>query len=595
MENWLGKSLKHKLSLLTILAVLVPLMSLGLLSYSIAEGLSEEKAKIDGMKTLDLLQAYLDNMVADVENMSLFLIGNENVQKDLQAGQRDARKQTAIISFLTDLAFSKPYISNITIDGSGGSSPVSIRSVVSSGLDRLAAEDPEHYGPHAKWWSSVYVQTTSLDSQQVLTMSRPIRSTTRYDKVIGQLRISLDQSVIAGQLRQSELEGSGSVVLLDGQGRIMAGPPRWETNRPLTDYLPGLTGLDGESGVLTYGQNDTRSTVLYRSLGRADWKLAGIIPFQEYRSQNRYFLTLTAISVCIALLFVIVVVGFIVRKVTGPLSSLTRQLRGANPEEPLPVIPVTTIDEVGQLVISYNRLSSRIVNLTEEVKRSESMKKEADMLALQAQINPHFLYNTLSSVQWMALMNKDARTAEMVGSLSDFLRFSLNKGQEYCTVSQEISHVQSYIKVQSIRYPERFWFRTEVPQELLERRMLKLLLQPLIENALLHGILKRPEPGGIEVIAAPVEEGIRFTVRDDGVGIEPAKLEELRGLLVSRLLPGFDTATGGEYGSYGLRNVHNRLLLHYGPGAGLQVESRVGEGTVVMFVLPEPAEEEGSG
>lgn len=177
MENWLGRSLKHKLSLLTILAVLVPLFSLGLLSYSIAEGLSEEKAKTEGMKTLDLLQAYLDNMVRDVENMSLFLIGNENVQQDLQARQSDLRKQTSIISFLTDLAFSKAYISNIVIESNDGRAAYSIRSVVSSGLDVLRAEDPEHYDPARKFWSTVYRQDSSLESHQVLTLSRPIRST----------------------------------------------------------------------------------------------------------------------------------------------------------------------------------------------------------------------------------------------------------------------------------------------------------------------------------------------------------------------------------------------------------------------------------
>ncbi|WP_339278835.1 sensor histidine kinase [Paenibacillus sp. FSL W8-1187] len=594
MENWLGRSLKHKLSLLTILAVLVPLFSLGLLSYSIAEGLSEEKAKTEGMKTLDLLQAYLDNMVRDVENMSLFLIGNENVQQDLQARQSDLRKQTSIISFLTDLAFSKAYISNIVIESNDGRAAYSIRSVVSSGLDVLRAEDPEHYDPARKFWSTVYRQDSSLESHQVLTLSRPIRSTKKYDKPIGILRISLDQSVIARQLRQSELQGSGSVVLLDADNRIMAGPPQWELNRPISDYLPGLPALSGEGGSLTYGEGDGRSTILYRSLNSADWKLAGIIPFEEYRSQNRYFLTLAAIAVCIALLFVIVVVGFIVRKVTGPLSSLTRQLRHAHPDEPLPVLPVTTIDEVGQLVISYNRLSAKIANLTEEVKRSESLKKEADLLALQAQINPHFLYNTLSSVQWMALMNQDGRTAEMVGALSDFLRFSLNKGREYCTVAQEFSHVDSYVKVQSIRYPDRFELVSSVREELLERPMLKLLLQPLIENALLHGILKRPEPGRIEVEAEAAEDGaLRFIVRDNGVGIPEEKLDALRTLLGRRMLPGLDADTGGDYGSYGLRNVHNRLLLHYGPEAGLHLDSSPGVGTTVSFRLPKPGIEEG--
>ncbi|MGV2806466.1 sensor histidine kinase, partial [Clostridium perfringens] len=138
-----------------------------------------------------------------------------------------------------------------------------------------------------------------------------------------------------------------------------------------------------------------------------------------------------------------------------------------------------------------------IVKLTDEVKLNESLKKEADMHALQVQINPHFLYNTLSSIHWLALMNQDVKIAEMVGSLSDFLRFSLNNGQEYCTIQQEIMHVRHYVNIQTIRYPEKFKFEVHVEEELYQHTMLKLLLQPLVENSMLHGILSRDGMGTI--------------------------------------------------------------------------------------------------
>jgi two-component system sensor histidine kinase YesM len=316
-----------------------------------------------------------------------------------------------------------------------------------------------------------------------------------------------------------------------------------------------------------------------------DWRLVGIIPAKAYRAQNQYFLTLTAIAVSISMLFVIAFVLVLIQKVTKPLSALTKFLRNSSPDEPLPTLPVTSIDEVGQLIISYNRMSSRIINLTDEVKHNEALKKEADMSALQAQINPHFLYNTLSSVHWMALMKGEERIADMVGSLSDFLRFSLNKGQEYCAISQEILHVDHYVKIQSIRYPDKFDYEADIPAELLDLRMLKLLLQPLIENAMLHGILKREGKGSIIVKAVSAGERITFIVQDDGVGMSRERLELLKEKISANL--GIDPLENNDSAgsSYGLRNVHNRLQLHYGHEAGLRIESAEGSGTKVSFTI----------
>ncbi|MFD1954118.1 sensor histidine kinase [Paenibacillus thailandensis] len=583
MENWLGRSLKNKLSVMIILAVLVPLVSLGLFSYTIAERLSEEKAKMTGMNTLRQLEAYMGSVINDVENMSLFLIGSNEVQQYLKSPRFDYLKQSSLISFLTNLAFSKAYISSILITPiAAEGTPVSNKTLISSEFADITAEIPDYYEKHPKWWSSVYSEMTSDGLHNVFTLSRPIRSTTNRYKPIGHLNINLNQQVISDHLKQAGLEGGGYVVLLDDEGRIMAGPDGMDTEHSLADYLPGLPSLDGDSGSMNYGTEDAKRTILYRTISGVDWKLVGVIPFQTYGAQNRYFLTLTAAAVSLAIVFVIAFVVFLIIKVTKPLTVLTKQLKNANPEEPLPAMPVNSIDEVGQLIIGYNRLSSKIVMLTDEVKRNESMKKEADMVALQAQINPHFLYNTLSSIHWMALMNKDERIARMVGSLSDFLRFSLNGGREYCKVQQEIDHARHYVNIQSIRYPERFRLEWDIEESLLPHTMLKLLLQPLIENAMLHGILKRDGLGTIRITGRQAGDTIRFAVEDDGVGMEAGRLEELRTRMQTADFA--DNERSGK-GSYGLRNVNGRLILHYGSEAKLAIESKPGQGTKVSFAV----------
>ncbi|RXZ82055.1 sensor histidine kinase [Paenibacillaceae bacterium] len=583
MENWLGKSLKHKLSLLIIISVLVPVLSLGLFSYTIAENLTEEKAKNSGMNTLTLLGANLENIMRDIQSLSLYLLGHEDVQTYLRTPKNNVLLQTKIATLLMTMSISKSYIANAIIESDKDKPSIAYKSVMESGWVDITEEFPDYYDQYSKWWSPVHLQTTSSEGERkVITMSRPIRSTAKYGN-LGMLKISLLQSDIAEQLKQAGLEGGGTVLLIDGNNRILAGPDEYKANSMLETYYPGLKSFKPADGWMEYGKGQDKKTILYYDLKDSDWRLVGIIPAQAYKSQNQYFLTLTAIAVSIATLFVIALVLFLIQKVTKPLSALTRFLRNSSPDAPLPTLPVTTIDEVGQLVISYNRMSSKIEKLTDEVKKNESLKKEADMMALQAQINPHFLYNTLSSVHWMALMKGEDRIADMVGSLSDFLRFSLNSGQEFCTVNQEILHIDNYVNVQSIRYPDKFQYETDIAPELLERKMLKLLLQPLVENAMIHGILKREGIGNIRICVMEKEEGILFAVIDDGIGMSAATLEQLRSRITAKLES--EWTPGRPGGSYGLRNVHHRLLLHYGQDAGLQIESEEGSGTKITFTI----------
>lgn len=590
MQQWLGKSLKHKLSLLIIITTMVPLLFLGFFSFYMAESLTEEKAKITGMNTLRQLEAYLDTMVKDVENMSLFLIGHNGVQSYLKSSESNYVQQTTVINFLTNLAFSKDYIANIIVEPLGNKDPISHKSLVRSEFKDITEEIPDYYAQHPKWWSFVHRQWTFEGVRKVITLARPIRSTDKY-KPIGNLQINLDQAVIANQFRQAVLEKSGFALLLDEQNRIIVGPPDMETNLTLSDYYPSIGEFEGDSGSMDYGKDEDKKTILYKKMSSVNWKLVGIIPSQEYRSQNQYFLKLTAVAVTVAVVFVIVLVLFLIQKITNPLSVLAKFLKNSSPEEPLPVLPVKTVDEVGQLIISYNRLSSRIVKLTDEVKLSESLKKEADMHALQVQINPHFLYNTLSSIHWLALMNQDVKIAEMVGSLSDFLRFSLNNGQEYCTIQQEIAHVRHYVNIQKIRYPDKFEFDVRVEESLYNRTMLKLLLQPLVENSMLHGILSREGQGTITISGELVPGGIRFTVEDDGIGMSPDRLKWLQEQLTEH--PQQQDREKAGRGSYGLRNVHKRLLLHYGRDAGLEIESTEGAGTRVLFTIPDTMDDNG--
>lgn len=582
MKRWLAGSLKHKLSFMLVCSLLIPLLLLGVVSYQLASSVTEEKAKQSGMNTLRQIRTNLEFIFLDAENMSVFLIGHSDTQKYLTRNDNDANEYLKMIGFLTNLAFSKKYISDITIQPDGTRPTLSTffnYTVTHSGAPDPLKTDSDYYADHPKYWTSLYENETINGPERVISLMRPVRNINNF-RTLGTLTISLNEEVISTYLKTSGLVSNGYVLLLDSDGVIISGGESKWLKHKATDLFPGLTISRDGSVVSGYGQGEDKKTILFDQIPGVNWTLMGVIPYSEYKAQNRFVLSLTAIALTISIILLVGLVLYLVHRVTRPLSRLSAVLKSANPDGDMPRFPVTTTDEIGQLMHTYNKFSNRIAHLTEQVRENEARKKEADMRALQAQINPHFLYNTLSSVHWMALMNKDERIAEMVGSLSDFLRFSLNSGEEFCAVSQEIAHARHYAQIQAIRFPDQFEIHFIIHPALDQQRMLKLLLQPLIENALIHGIQKQQQPGMIHVIADYIDGYMKFTVEDTGIGMEKETLKALREQLDSALYRD-DTS-----GSYGLKNVQRRLVLHYGLDSRLTIDSVPGQGTKATFIIP---------
>ncbi|KIL40948.1 histidine kinase [Gordoniibacillus kamchatkensis] len=581
MKRWLDKSLKRKLSLLLVVAAVLPLLATGVVSYRIASLVTEEKGKESGLNTLGQIADKLDFVVNDAENMSIFIIGQKDIQTYLSYQAADVNLFTQNIGFLTNLAFSKKYISNITITSASGYPPLSSTTILRSGLPEVLAQNKEAYESGPKWWSPLYENMTTEGLKRVISLVRPIRNMNNF-QTIGTLAISIDEAEIRSYLTSAGWENKGYLLLVDRDGSILSGGNSDWSGRPVSRYLPNIPLPEEGRGTFAYKLNSEQETIFYYALPSLHWKLIGVIPTDIYKAQNKYVLTVTAVAIGIALLFTVALVLFFIQRVTRPLTVLAETMKDINPEGAFPTYEVKSTDEVGLLLHSFNRLYDRIGRLMDQVQKNEAMKKEADILALQAQINPHFLYNTLSSIHWIALMNKDKLISEMVGALSDFLRFSLNKGEDFCSVQQEIAHAQNYAYIMSMRFQEKFDIAFYVDPQLLPLPMLKLLLQPLIENSIMHGIQKKKEKAHIYVHGERQKGAMKFVVEDTGVGIERDKLLDLMSKL--RGEEGAKPEPGKS--GYGLRNVHHRLLLHYGSETGLRIESEPGAGTRISFTIP---------
>lgn len=248
------------------------------------------------------------------------------------------------------------------------------------------------------------------------------------------------------------------------------------------------------------------------------------------------------------------------------------------------------VDEITELGLSFNIMVGRIRELLDaKVKEQENLKK-AELRALQAQINPHFLYNTLDTIIWMTESKKTDQVIEIVRALSSFFRISLSKGRDWITIGEEIERTRNYLTIQKMRYRDILDYRVEMADRVADNTVLKLILQPLVENALYHGIKNKRQGGTIVVRAQPWRDSeVLLQVEDNGIGFTPEKLGQLQAELADH---------SGEIrleSGYGIGNVNRRIRLYYGEPYGVSIKSEYQAGTCISIVIPaRRAEAEGS-
>lgn len=239
---------------------------------------------------------------------------------------------------------------------------------------------------------------------------------------------------------------------------------------------------------------------------------------------------------------------------------------------------IHTGDEVGILSDSLNTMIDKNLELLEQVRTEQTRLRKAEFDLLQSQINPHFLYNTLDAIVWLAEAGEQQKVVSMVGSLSDFFRTSLNQGKEIVTIKEELQHVRSYLEIQQVRYQDILNYEIVVPRELDKYLIPKISLQPLIENALYHGIKKKRGLGLICVSGRKEGNTMVIQIEDNGIGMTEARLEQVRAGILKKIQTGKDI--------YGMYNVNERIRLNFGEEYGIKIDSVYGEKTVVSVYMP---------
>ena len=312
-----------------------------------------------------------------------------------------------------------------------------------------------------------------------------------------------------------------------------------------------------------------RYQVLFQNMAGTGWEIA---IFKDYHELVRSFagIGILAAVICLVSIGIIICLSLLItRTVAEPVQNIAESMKIFSQGNLSVRVTDDAADEIGMLGNEFNSMSNNIERLTHEVYEARIKEKEAGLRALEAQINPHFLYNTLDMINWMSYRSSNQDICKIVKSLSDFFKLSLNHGKELYTVGDEVRHIQSYVTIEQYKKAE-IDFEIHVDEELKPCICPKLIVQPLVENAILHGIEPKRGPGTIIISFVRRENDIVITVEDDGVGLCGKQREGAR----------------YHHGGYGLQNINERLTMLYGKKYHVTVEERMGGGVISSVVIP---------
>ena len=307
------------------------------------------------------------------------------------------------------------------------------------------------------------------------------------------------------------------------------------------------------------------------------WTLVSMVPYKSVMAETMAISGVMILAVAITLIVTLLLLNRILTGVVKPLKKLEKYMVQVNPDNMDQRMEILTDDEIGHLSMKFNQMMDRIRNLKEQVIKEQEDKRKYELQALQAQINPHFLYNTLDSIIWMAETN-DSNIVAMTEALAKLFRISLNKGNEEISLERELEHVKNYLIIQSMRYADKFTYEISAEPGVERCRTIKLILQPIVENCIYHGIKKKRGTGKITIRAYRREQNLIIEVSDDGCGMP----EEICRKILSDEIESENISGSG----IGVKNVNERIQLRFGKKYGLSYSSEEGVGTTVTYVLP---------
>lgn len=591
--RWISSSLRAKLLALFIVLTTIPLIAVGLVSYQKSYESVSSHSKASSMLQAELLGRNIDNLFEDTQRL-LELSKNPAVIHFLFSQSETYQEAKEIIQTFTLYRDTYKYenvinISFVNLYGKGiserkGVFQLSINPMRNPHFQALA-QNPDTVLKIPPAMNSGYdrVDGFTYPGRGVISIMAAVKQRITHE-VIGFIIIDLDDSFIKEFCSKVTIGKSGFFYILDPANSPIYVPAVSANDAALIRQLRLPDPANPERDSFVLHTSGPPRFILHTASLATGWTIVGMAPLQEVVAEANRIRQLIIVSVVLSIIFVIIIHFFLTRRLTRPIQLLQHKMRlTASGYLEAKVKPAGT-DEIADLGQSFNIMVGQIKALLEQSIREQQQLQKAELRTLQAQINPHFLYNTLDSIVWMAEAGKNDGVIQLVKALSQFFRLSLNKGRDWVLIRTELAHAQSYLIIQQMRYRDILAYEIEVEPELQEYPILNMTLQPLIENALYHGIKNKRGMGMITIRAfTEGQAAVVLTVTDNGIGIPAERLKALRSQLEH---PAAAEETEQSEAGFGLQNVHQRLRLYFGEEFGVSIDSREGEGTQISVRIP---------
>ncbi|MCV9886424.1 cache domain-containing sensor histidine kinase [Metabacillus halosaccharovorans] len=577
-------SIKHKVIALLLVISIVPSIGLGLLTGYTVERILEKQAADHTLQLIGQVNKTLESYMNNMQNVSYLLSMDPEIERFLttptQPNTEDGRY--SIKQFMQGLSTLYPEIAGILVVNSNGQFisnelyPKSDKNLSKESWYKEAVENEGIFTIVGHPKDRNITSHINYEDDEVVTVVRAILEP-ETQKVMGVVLIDLKLRVIAEATKNIRLGKSGYLMVIDQNGESIYTPAN-----PLVVNPPTRLLEEEDSGYFSETIDDQGFQFIYQKLPFTNWTTVGIFSTDEsvYEVRTIHFYVICFVFfVC---LFGITASYYLSNSMSKPIFQLMSSMKEVESGNLSIQYESGRQDEIGMLGKSFNHMIMKINELLLLTEKQERQKREAELRSLQAHIKPHFLYNTLDTISWMARKRGAEDVSDVVTALSRLFRIGLNKGHDIIYLKEEITHIQSYLSIQKARYRDKLKYSIDVKEAFQDVQILKLILQPIVENAIYHGIKERKGPGHIAITAKEVDECLLLTVSDDGKGIPKDKLTMLNERLDSLYKEQDQKVNFG----YGMMNVQARIKLTYGENYGLQIDSLPDVGTTVTIRLP---------
>lgn len=410
-------------------------------------------------------------------------------------------------------------------------------------------------------------------ADDVVSMSKAVVDN-KTGELIGVILIDMKLDIIKDVIENVKPGKDGFVYIVDSNGDIVYSPVNNVVHRIKEEWLG-----DNNDKVMIKRIKDNDYEIMHMDSTYTGWKTVVVAPLEESLKVVTYIKYYSLTIAVITLIIAVILAVFFTRSIVKPITKLRKLMKRAEEGDLDSYFNSRYKDEIGELGNSFNNMLKEIKNLINLVQIEEKKKRKAEINTLQAQIKPHFLYNTLDTIQWMAQEHDAEDIVEMVGSLTNLLRIGLNNGDEIIKLRKEIEYVESYLIIQKTRYEDKLNYEINIDDNILEYDVIKLILQPLVENAIYHGIKEKRGKGKITITGGMENNKIHIKISDNGIGIKEDKLKEINRVLKE------GHSSNNKIG-YGIFNVNERIKLNYGEEFILSYSSIYGQGTSVDIWHP---------